>query len=368
MHALTAQAAIVEAPGGAFALSDVTVDPPGPEQVRVAIHACGVCHTDMVMRDGALPIPFPVILGHEGAGVVEAVGAAVEGIAPGDHVLLSFHSCGRCAACGDHQPGYCEEFVARNFLGSRTAGEGEIRRAGVAVGGNVFGQSAFATSALAHADNVVPIDPALPLALLAPLGCGIQTGAGTVMETLRLHAGQSIAVFGAGAVGLAAVMAARILGAGRIAVLDLHPARLDLARDLGATETADAIEQLSGAFDHIIDTTGVPALVERGVALLAARGTLALVGAYPPGGAISLDLAAVMSVGRRIVGVVEGGIDPRRFIPRLIDHYRAGELPLEKLVRIYPFAEIERAFAASSDGSVVKPVLVMPREPAGMTG
>jgi aryl-alcohol dehydrogenase len=207
---------------------------------------------------------------------------------------------------------------------------------------------------------VVPIDPALPLALLAPLGCGIQTGAGTVMETLRLQPGQSIAVFGAGAVGLAAVMAARILGAGRIAVLDLHPARLDLARDLGATETADAIDRLSGPFDHIVDTTGVPALVERAIDLLAPRGTLALVGAYPPGGAISIDPSAIMAVGRRIVGVVEGGIDPRRFIPRLIDHYRAGELPLEKLVRTYPFAEIERAFAASINGSVVKPVLVMP--------
>lgn len=360
MQGLTAQAAIVEAPGGAFALSDVMVDPPGPEQVRVAIHACGVCHTDMVMRDGGLPIPFPVILGHEGAGVVEAVGSAVEGIAPGDHVLLSFHSCGRCAACDDHQPGYCDEFVPRNFLGSRTPGEGDIRRDGSVIGGNIFGQSAFATSALAHADNVVPIDPALPLALLAPLGCGIQTGAGTVMETLRLQPGQSIAVFGAGAVGLAAVMAARILGAGRIAVLDLHPARLDLARELGATEAADVIEGLSGSFDHVVDTTGVPALVERAVALLAPRGILALVGAYPPGGAMSLDPAAIMSVGRRIVGVVEGGIDPRRFIPRLIDYYRAGQLPLEKLVRIYPFAEIEHAFAASIDGSVVKPVLVMP--------
>ena len=360
MERLTAQAAIVEASGGEFMLAGVTIDPPGPEQVRVAIHACGVCHTDMVMRDGGLPISFPVVLGHEGAGVVEAVGSAVEGIVPGDHVLLSFHSCGRCAACGDHQPGYCDEFVPRNFLGARTQGEGDIRRDGSAVGGNIFGQSAFATAALAHADNVVPIDRALPLALLAPLGCGIQTGAGTVMETLHLQPGQSIAVFGAGAVGLAAVMAARIQGAGRIAVLDLHPARLDLARDLGATETADAIERLSGSFDHIVDTTGVSALVERAVDLLAPRGTLALVGAYPPGGAISIDPAAIMAVGRRVVGVVEGGIDPRRFIPRLIDHYRAGQLPLEKLVRTYPFAEIERAFAASSDGSVVKPVLVMP--------
>ena len=365
MPILTAQAAIVEAPHAPFRIAPVEIDPPGPGQVRVEIHACGVCHTDMVMRDGELPVPFPVVFGHEGAGVVEAVGPGVEDVKPGDHVLLSFHSCGHCPACDDHQPGYCREFFPRNFLGAPGPGEGGISRDGVAVGSNIFGQSAFATHALAHADNVVPIDPALPLTLLAPLGCGIQTGAGTVMETLRLRPGQTIAVFGAGAVGLAAAMAARILGAGAIAVLDRHASRLDLARELGATLIATDLAGLQGSYDFIVDTTGVPTLIEQAIGLLAARGTLALVGAYPPGMASALDLSAIMSLGRRIVGVVEGGIDPRRFIPRLIDHYRAGELPLERLVRTYPFAAIEEAFEASKTGSVVKPVLVMP---AAMSG
>jgi aryl-alcohol dehydrogenase len=202
------------------------------------------------------------------------------------------------------------------------------------------------------------VDADLPLPLLAPLGCGIQTGAGTVMETLRVRPGQSIAVFGAGAVGLAAVMAAKIKGAGTIAVLDLHASRLELARELGATEVGSDMAALAGPFDHIVDTTGVPALVQQAIGLLAARGTLALVGAYPPV-PMELHLSAIMSMGRRIVGVVEGGIDPKQFIPRLIGHYRAGELPLEKLVRFYPFADIEEAFAASKSGSVVKPVLVM---------
>ena len=359
MSPLNARAAIVEAPGAPFRIVPVAIDAPGPGQVRVEIHACGVCHTDMVMRDGALPVPFPVIFGHEGAGVVEAVGAGVDGVKPGDHVLLSFHSCGHCPACDDHQPGYCNEFVARNFLGTPAVGEGGVRRDGMPVGSNIFGQSAFATHALAHVDNVVPIDTALPLALLAPLGCGIQTGAGTVMEVLNVQAGDRIAVLGGGAVGLAAVMAARIRQAGVIAVLDKHRPRLDLARELGATQVAGELSALAGTFDHLIDTTGSPAVVQAVVGLLAARGTLALVGAYPET-SMPLDLSAVMSLGRRIVGVVEGGIAPRSFIPRLIEHYRAGELPLEKLVRPYPFDQIEEAFMASKAGDVIKPVLIMP--------
>ena len=358
MTALNATAAIVESPGSGFRLGTVEIDPPGPGQVRVEIHACGVCHTDMVMEEGHLPVPFPAIFGHEGAGVVESVGEGVTNVAPGDTVLLSFHSCGHCPACDDHQPGYCREFVPRNFLGALGPGEGGVHRDGTRITSKIFGQSAFATHALAHSDNVVKVDPELPIALLAPLGCGIQTGAGTVMETLCMQPGESIAVFGAGAVGLAAVMAAKIMGAGRIAVLDLHPSRLNLARELGATEVASDIESLAGTYDHIVDTTGVPALVQKAIPLLAARGTLALVGAYPPV-PMELDLSAIMSMGRRIVGVVEGGIDPQQFIPRLIDHYRAGELPLEKLVRFYPFSAIEEAFAASKSGQVIKPVLTM---------
>jgi aryl-alcohol dehydrogenase len=358
MTALSATAAITESPGSGFHLDSVELDPPGPGQVRVEIHACGVCHTDMVMEEGHLPVPFPAIFGHEGAGVVEAVGSGVTNVEPGDTVLLSFHSCGHCPACDDHQPGYCREFLPRNFLGVLGPGQGGVHRNGSQIGSNIFGQSAFATHALAHSDNVVKVDPELPLELLAPLGCGIQTGAGTVMETLSLQPGDSIAVFGAGAVGLAAVMAAKIMGAGSIAVLDLHASRLDLARELGATETASDLASLFGSFDHVVDTTGVPALVQKAIPLLAARGTLALVGAYPPA-PMELDLSAIMSMGRRIVGVVEGGIDPQSFIPRLIDYYRAGSLPLEKLVRFYPFSAIEEAFEASKSGKVIKPVLTM---------
>lgn len=353
------QAAVTEAAGGTFTIEALRIDAPGPGQVLVRIVACGVCHTDMVMRDGALPVPFPAVFGHEGAGVVAGVGPGVTGLAPGDHVLLSFDSCGACPACHDHQPGYCPEFFPRNFLGTLGPDQGGLWRGEDRIGSNIFGQSAFATHALAHPRNVVKVDADLPLHLLAPLGCGIQTGAGTVLETLKVEAGQSIAIFGAGAVGLAAVMAAAIAGAARIALLDRHVHRLELGRELGATDIATGLEAMSGPFDHIVDTTGVPALLGPAIDLLAPRGTLALVGAYPPEPKLAIDAAAIMSVGRRIIGVVEGGIDPQRFLPELIAHYRAGWLPLEKLVRTYPFAAIDQAVHDSETGAVIKPVLLM---------
>jgi len=357
--ALTIDAALVDEPGGRFKFAKVLIETPGADQVRVRVKACGVCHTDMVMRDGKLPVPFPCILGHEGAGVVEAVGPDVSGLAPGDHVLMSFDSCGACPACNDHQPGYCGEFFTRNFLGLVAPGEGGIRRGEDIIGSNIFGQSAFATHALAHERNVVKIDSDLPLELLAPLGCGIQTGAGTVLETLRLAAGESIAILGAGAVGLAAVMGANIAGASRISLVDRHAHRLEIGKRIGATETAMAVERLEGPFDYVVDTTGVPALLPPALDQLAPRGVMALLGAYSPGDRFMLDPSAVMSLGRRIVGVVEGGIDPQRFIPVLIDHYRAGRLPLAELVRTYPFSAIEQAVHDSEIGAVIKPVLLM---------
>lgn len=356
MARIAIDAAVVERPGAPFRIERLDIDPPGPGQVLVRIRACGICHTDMVMRDGDLPVPFPAVLGHEGAGVVAAVGQDVDDVMPGDSVLLSFHSCGACPACHAHHPGYCVDFVPRNFLGIRQPGEGGLWRGDQPVGGNIFGQSAFATYALAHRDNVVKVDADLPLALLAPLGCGIQTGAGTVLETLKVAPGESVAILGAGAVGLSAVMAAVIAGAGRIAVLDRHAHRLDLARQLGATETASETADLVGLFDYVLDTTGVLALLEPAVALLTQRGTLALIAAYPPGTA-GLDASAIMSMGRRIVGVVEGGVDPQQFIPHLIDYYQNGRLPIENIVKIYNFYDIEQAFSDSQNGSVIKAVI-----------
>lgn len=353
------QAAVVEAPGEGFRIETLELGAPGPDQILVAIHACGVCHTDLVMRDGHLPVRFPGVFGHEGAGIVEQVGVDVDTVQPGDHVLISFHSCGVCGACDDHQPGYCVEFVPRNFLGVSGPEDGGIWRGDLPLGGSIFGQSAFATHALAYTRNVVKIDRDLPLDILAPLGCGIQTGAGTVLHALDVQSGESVAVLGAGAVGLSAVMASVIAGADRIVVLDRHWHRLSIASTLGATATTDDLGQMGDGFDHIIDTTGSVTLVAACIDKLALMGTMALVGAYPSDPKLALDLSAIMSMGRRIVGIIEGGIDPQIFIPRLIEYYRAGQLPLEKLIRTYPLSAIADAVAASESGAVIKPVLVM---------
>ena len=352
-------AGLLKGPGQPIVLEQLRMDAPGPGQARIRLHACGVCHTDAVMRQGAIPIPFPAILGHEGAGVIEALGAGTEGFQPGDHVLLSFSSCGGCGACADHQPGYCDSFFGLNFGLAAGPVETGTWRGDQAIPTRIFGQSAFASHALVDVRNMVRIDPDLPLATLAPLGCGVQTGAGTVLETLRVQPGQSLAVLGAGAVGLSAVMAGRIAGAGRIALLDRHRHRLDLGLELGATEAATDLATLQGRFDHVVDTTGTTNLLEGAFDRLGSRGTLALLGAYHPGSTFPLSPSALMSGGRRVIGVVEGGIDPRLFLPILVDHYRAGRLPIDKMIHYYPLSAVEEAMRASETGEVIKPVLVM---------
>jgi aryl-alcohol dehydrogenase len=364
-------AAVQRHPGDAPCLETLILDDPAPQEVLVALRGVGVCHTDMVMRDGLLPVPIPAVLGHEGAGVVARVGNAVTDLAVGDHVVLSFASCGGCGPCRDHAPAYCHDWAALNFSGARADGSTALRDgAGAPVHSHVFGQSSFASHALAHRRNVVKVDRDLPIELLGPLGCGIQTGAGTVLNALRVRAGASVAVIGAGAVGLSAVMAATIAGAATIAVLDIKPQRLDLALSLGATHAfhADSAAMTTHAaaagcpagFDYIIDTTGLIGPCNAAIAALAPRGELALVGAYAPGASLSADAAALMSGGRVIRGVVEGSADPARFIPELIAHHRAGRFPFDRLVRFFDFADIAAAIAAGESGQVVKPVLRLP--------
>src|SRR5690349_11094492 len=226
---LAMKAAVVRSPRGPFVLEEAWIEEPRPEEILVRVVACGVCHTDAVMRDQEAPVPLPAVLGHEGSGVVIEVGAQVTGLAPGDPVVMSSHSCGRCPACADHAPAYCREFFPRNFRGRRTDGSTGVSIAGEPVNANIFGQSAFATYALCHQDNAVKVPAGAPLELLGPLGCGIQTGAGAVLNALKVRLGASVLVLGAGAVGLSAVMAARLAGAAVIVAVDRTPARLALA-------------------------------------------------------------------------------------------------------------------------------------------
>lgn len=357
-------AAVSRVAGLAPQLEPVTIDDPRPGEVLVKLVATGVCHTDMVMRDGHLPVPLPVVLGHEGAGHVVAVGDGVTHVSPGDAVVLSFASCGACPSCDHDAPAYCHAFFPRNFLAAREDGSTALHDGQGPVHSHIFGQSSFATHAIAHGRNTVKVDNDLPLELMGPLGCGFLTGAGAVLNALDVRAGQSIAVLGTGAVGMAAIMAARIRGAGRIIAVDRSAERVALALSLGATrgvvaDGRDLAEYGLAGLDHVLDTTGHVPLIEQAIMLLGPQGQAGLLAAFAPGSEVKLDAAFVMSGGRVVRGIVEGSADPQSLIPQLIAYWREGLFPFERLVQFYPFADIAQAIAAGESGAVIKPIVRM---------
>lgn len=356
-------AAVLREPRGALRLEEVELDDPRPDELLVRIAGVGICHTDLGAIDGTPALPLPTVLGHEGAGVVERVGAAVDGISEGDHVVLSFDSCGECSRCSAGRPAYCEDFFALNASGLR--GDGSATMGGVH--GSFCGQSSFATHAIASSRNTVLVPPDLPLALLGPLGCSLQTGAGAVLEVLRPEPGATMAVFGAGAVGLAAVMAARVAGCSTIVAVDLDVGRLGIALELGATHAVDPADgsttravrsTVPGGVDFAVEAVGAPDVVPAALRSLASPGVCATLGFRGSPNPVTIDQGYLI-YGRTLTGVIEGDVVPREFIPRLIDMHREGRFPFERLVRTYPFAEIEAALAAARRGEVIKPVLVM---------
>lgn len=354
------EAAVFARPGADPIIQTLLIEEPRGTEVLVRLKACGVCHTDMVLRDGSLPLIFPAVLGHEGAGIVEAVGTEVTDLQPGDTVVLSFMSCRVCAPCTAGQPSYCEHIAALNFSGRRQDGSSKLWSAdSQPISGSVFGQSSFSRLALAHRENVVRVETDLPFHILAPLGCGVQTGAGTVLETLRVTAGATVAILGGGGVGLSAAMAAIYVGASDVIVLDRHEGRRRLARTLGATYVVAEAEALPMGLDFIIDTTGIAEIAAAAALHLGIRGTLALVGAHAKQDMLKIEAAFLVRAGRRVIGVIEGGVDPQKFIPNMIRMIEAGQLPVERIVQTYPFNEVANALADSQAGKVVKPVILM---------
>lgn len=359
-------AAVLRAPDGPYTIEPLTLRDLRADEVLVRIVGVGMCHTDVLPRaEGFIAAP-PIVPGHEGSGVVERVGTAVTDIAPGDHVVLSFDSCGACGACTTGRPAYCETFLARNLFGRELDGTATATdAAGGEVAARWFGQSSFATHAIATARNTVVVDPALPLELLGPLGCGIQTGAGSVLVALDVQPGQAVAVFGTGAVGLAAVMAAEVAEAGTIVAVDLNPARLELALELGAThaipgDASDLVDQLLGAsgggIDAALDTTGVPAVFASALAATRIGGAVGLVGVQQ--GTFELDATAW--VGKSVLNILEGSADPKTFIPRMIQLWQDGRFPFDRLIESFPLDQVNEAEQASLQGRTVKPVLLPP--------
>jgi aryl-alcohol dehydrogenase len=360
-------AAVVAEKSAPFELRELELDTPRSDEVLVRIVATGICQTDLHVRDQDYPVPLPAVLGHEGAGVVDAVGASVSSVAPGDHVVLSYQACGHCRPCLQARYAYCDHAFEANFGGARLDGSTGLRGngAGPDVHGHFFGQSSFATYSLATERNVVKVPRDLPLELLGPLGCGFQTGAGAVINSLKVPAGASLAVFGSGAVGLAAIMAAKVAGAHPIVAVDINPGRLALARELGASHALDprdgdlreALAAVApGGLDFVLEITALPAMLKTAVDVLAPLGIAALIGGAPQGTEAPIDMGNLL-FGRTVRGIVQGDSIPQLFIPQLIELYRAGDFPFDRLVRFYAFDEINQAVADTRSGATIKPIL-----------
>jgi aryl-alcohol dehydrogenase len=370
-QSMNIRAAVLRTSGAPLEIEDVLLEAPRPTEVRVRVVATGVCHTDMVVRDQLFPTPLPIILGHEGAGVVDAVGSAVTTVQPGDHVVMTYMSCGLCLPCETGHPAHCTHMHPLNFGGGRLDGSTSACGCGNdhAIHDHFFGQSSFSTYAIANERNVVKVAKQAPLELLGPLGCGIQTGAGSVLNALKVEAGSSFAAFGAGAVGLAAVMAAKVAGATTIIAVDVTPSRLELALELGATHIINSREEdpvqriqaiTQGGVNYSLECSGRSEVLRQAIDSLTTLGTCGIVGATKVGTEVAFNINDVMIPGKRIMGIVQGDVVANAFIPKLVDLYLQGRFPFDKLCKFYQFDEVNQAMADSERGVTIKPILRMP--------
>lgn len=363
---ISIRAAVAEAKGEPFQIQDLELDEPRADEVLVRIVACGICQTDAHVWHQRLPTPLPIVLGHEGSGIVERVGPSVVSIKPGDHVVLSYQACSHCQPCLEAHFPYCDHSAEANFAGARLDGTNGLHRppgsTAPAVRGHFFGQSSFATYALTTERNTVKVPKDLPLELLAPLGCGLQTGAGAVLNSFAMTAGESLAVFGVGAVGLAAIMAANAISAGTIIAVDINEDRLALARELGATHTINPNDKDVGVelraitgrgVNYVFETSGRNEMLAHALKGLASRGQVGFVAPSPQ----TVAEVSKLSPGGAVRFILQGDSIPQLFIPALIQLYRAGRFPFDRLVQFYPFEQINEAFADSASGAVIKPVL-----------
>ena len=366
---MKSKAAVSWQAGSAFTIENITVDAPREDEVLVRIAGAGICHTDLLARDMVLPIQQPSVLGHEGSGVVEAVGSAVKSVKPGDHVVLTFAHCGKCRRCRDHDPACCAELMVLNCSGGRFDGSKALHGAdGQAISSHFFGQSSFGSMALACESSVIPIDRDVPIEIMGPLGCGVQTGAGAIMNTLACTSGSSLLILGGGSLGLSGVLAAVVQGCATIIVSEPHAARRALALELGATHVIDpAIEDVAAAaraivpqgLDYAFDTTGIAKVAGAALAAMGVRGKLVIAGVpLDPASELGVPILPMVSLGQSVVGMVAGDSEPADFIPRLVALYRAGRLPFDRLITRYPLDQINEAIADHSSGRCIKAVLI----------
>ena len=363
-------AAVFREKFAAFEIDSLELTDPRPDEVLVRIVASGMCQTDQHARDGYYPMmKYPAVFGHEGAGEVIATGSAVRKVKTGDHVIISFPWCGACQNCRQHAPAYCLDARKLKSSGTRADGSTLMCVGDDPVYSAFFQQSSFATYAIANERFVVKVRRDAPLEQLGPFACSIQTGAGAVLNAMQPRPGESCVVFGAGAVGLAGLMAAKHSGCDPLIAVDVHEHRLALARELGATHTINhtnrtdvvaEIRKITGAgARYALESSALPAVLREAVEALSPVGTCILVGTARAGTEVTLEMPVVQQ-GRILRGVVQGDSRPDEFIPQLVDLMMDGKLPAERMMKFYDLADINRAAKDSSEGRTIKPVLRMP--------
>jgi aryl-alcohol dehydrogenase len=361
-------AAVVRERSAPFSIDQLELCHPRPDEVIVRVVASGMCQTDLHGRDGYFASPYPAVYGHEGAGVIHAVGSAVRTLTPGDHVVMSFPWCGSCANCQQHRYCYCVHGRRLKMHGTRADGSTLMAKNGAPVYSAFFQQSSFGTYALTQERYAVKVRKDAPLEVLGPIACSGQTGAGAVLNVLQPQPGDSLAIFGVGAVGLSALMAAKIAGCNPIVAIDVYESRLALARELGATHTinhagrdqvVDDVRTAAGAVRYAIDTSALPNVLRQAIEALMPGGICVLLGSAPPGTDVAIEMPFLQQ-GRIVRGVVQGESLPKDFIPRLVDLVVDGKFPIQKMIKFYDLADINLAAQESSSGITIKPVLRMP--------
>ncbi|MEL7297123.1 MAG: NAD(P)-dependent alcohol dehydrogenase [Pseudomonadota bacterium] len=337
---------------------------PRDDEVLIEISHVGICHTDIGVQQQH---PLPAVLGHEGYGTVIQCGDTVSDLTIGDRVVLTFGYCGQCRTCTMAEPAHCQQMPALNFSGLDRAGETTLTTTdGQPVHGSFFYQSSFASHAIAHQNNAVRVARDLPPALMATLGCGVQTGAGAVVNTFAAEPGASLVCVGVGSVGLSAIMAARIARCQWIIAVDPNPQRRQVALEVGATHVFDAaddwvgeVQTISdGGADYCLDTAGLVTTLHAALDCVRPGGHVAL--ATVPHWSEGFHFhPAALAMGRTLTGIVEGSSNPQVFIPQLAQWVANGALPLDTIVTEYPFEAINTALDDLAAGRVIKPVLVL---------
>ena len=351
---------IARAKGAPVEIATVLVPDPGPGEALVAIQACGVCHTDLHYREGGIGDDFPYLLGHEAAGVVEAVGDGVTAVAPGDFVILNWRAvCGQCRACKRGRPWYC--FDTRNAVQQMTLGDGTELSAALGIG-------AFADKTLVAAGQCTKVDPAVPPEVASLLGCGVMAGLGAAVNTAPVTRGDSVAVIGCGGVGDAAILGAQLAGAGTIIGVDIDPRKLEWARQFGAshvinsreTDPVDAIRELTGGHgaDVVIEAIGRPETYKQAFYARDLAGVVVLVGVPTPDMRLDLKLQHIFGRGGALKSSWYGDCLPERDFPQLTNLFLAGRLPLDKFVsETIALDDVEAAFAKMERGEVLRSVV-----------